>query len=100
MWRYRTGRDGGAPLVLYEYQPSGQAEHAEKFLEPYFRSLAYCCTDRFYVHRLTRPAPMLLLIFLLEPLIESTYADWQSDVSPGKAKNLRNPDGFQVFGTF
>ena len=42
MWRYRTGRDGGAPLVLYEYQPSGQAEHAEKFLEPYFRSLAYC----------------------------------------------------------
>ena len=33
MWLYRTGRDGGPPIVLYEYQPSGQAEHAAKFLE-------------------------------------------------------------------
>lgn len=32
MWLYRTGRDGGPPIVLYEYQPSGQAEHAAKFL--------------------------------------------------------------------
>lgn len=33
MWLYRTGRDGGLPIVLYEYQPSRKAEHAEKFLE-------------------------------------------------------------------
>lgn len=34
MWLYRTGGDGGVPIVLYEYQPSRKAEHAEKFLEP------------------------------------------------------------------
>ena len=33
MWLYRTGRDGGPPIVLYEYQPNRKAEHAEKFLE-------------------------------------------------------------------
>ena len=33
MWLYRTGRDDGPPIVLYEYQPSRKAEHAEKFLE-------------------------------------------------------------------
>ena len=33
MWLYRTGRDGGPPIVLYEYQPSRKAEHAAKFLE-------------------------------------------------------------------
>ena len=33
MWLYRTGGDGGVPIVLYEYQPSRKAEHAEKFLE-------------------------------------------------------------------
>jgi len=33
MWLYRTGQDGGPPIVLYEYQPSRKAEHAEKFLE-------------------------------------------------------------------
>ncbi len=33
MWLYETGRDGGPPIVLYEYQPSRKAEHAEKFLE-------------------------------------------------------------------
>ena len=33
MWLYLTGRDGGPPIVLYEYQPNRKAEHAEKFLE-------------------------------------------------------------------
>ena len=33
MWLYRTGREDGPPIVLYEYQPSRKAEHAEKFLE-------------------------------------------------------------------
>ena len=33
MWLYRTGRGDGPPIVLYEYQPSRKAEHAEKFLE-------------------------------------------------------------------
>jgi len=28
MWLYETGRDGGVPIVLYEYQPSRKAEHA------------------------------------------------------------------------
>ena len=32
MWLYRTGQDDGPPIVLYEYQPSQKAEHAEKFL--------------------------------------------------------------------
>ena len=32
MWLYRTGRDDGPPIVLYEYQPSRRAEHAAKFL--------------------------------------------------------------------
>ncbi len=35
MWLYRTGQDGGPPIVLYEYQPSRKAEHAEKFLEDF-----------------------------------------------------------------
>ena len=33
MWLYRTGRDDGPPIVLYEYQPDRKAEHAKKFLE-------------------------------------------------------------------
>lgn len=33
MWLYRMGRDGGSPIVLYEYQPNRKAEHAMKFLE-------------------------------------------------------------------
>lgn len=33
MWLYRTDRDGGPPIVLYEYQPNRKAEHAVKFLE-------------------------------------------------------------------
>ena len=33
MWMYRTSGDGKWHIVLYEYQPSRKAEHAEKFLE-------------------------------------------------------------------
>ena len=33
MWLYRTGRNGGPPIVLYEYQPNRKAEHAAKFLD-------------------------------------------------------------------
>lgn len=32
MWMYRTGGDAEQPIVLYEYQPSRNSEHAEKFL--------------------------------------------------------------------
>ena len=35
MWLYRRGRDDGSPTVLYEYQSSRKAEHAEKFLESF-----------------------------------------------------------------
>ena len=35
MWLYRTGREDGLPIVLYEYQPSRKAECAEKFLEDF-----------------------------------------------------------------
>ena len=35
MWLYRTGQYDGPPIVLYEYQPSRKAEHAEKFLEDF-----------------------------------------------------------------
>ncbi len=33
MWLYRTSGCAANPVVLYEYQPSRKAEHAEKFLE-------------------------------------------------------------------
>ena len=33
MWLYRTGREDGPPIVLYEYQPSRKGAHAERFLE-------------------------------------------------------------------
>jgi len=32
MWLYRTGGDAAQPIVLYDYQPSRKAEHAEQFL--------------------------------------------------------------------
>ena len=35
MWQYRRGRDDGSPIVLYEYQSSPKAGHAEKFLESF-----------------------------------------------------------------
>ena len=33
MWLYRTSGDAEYHIVLYEYQPSRKADHAEKFLE-------------------------------------------------------------------
>lgn len=33
MWVYRTGNDGLAPIVLYEYQPGRSGEYPRKFLE-------------------------------------------------------------------
>ncbi|MCI8623522.1 MAG: IS66 family transposase [Provencibacterium sp.] len=33
IWLYRTGKDGGSPIVLYEYQSSLEAKHAAKFLD-------------------------------------------------------------------
>ena len=33
MWLYRTSRDAKNHIVLYEYQPSREAKHAEKFLD-------------------------------------------------------------------
>lgn len=33
MWLYRTSGDTGHAIVLYEYQPSRRAEHAEEFLK-------------------------------------------------------------------
>ncbi|MDE6280609.1 MAG: IS66 family transposase [Oscillospiraceae bacterium] len=33
IWRYRTSREDGPPIVLYEYQPSRKSEHAAEFLE-------------------------------------------------------------------
>ena len=32
MWLYRTGNDGKAPIVLYDYQPSRNGDHAADFL--------------------------------------------------------------------
>lgn len=32
MWLYRTGGDAVQPIVLYDYQPSRKAEHAQQFL--------------------------------------------------------------------
>ena len=33
MWLYRTGDDGGPPIVLYEYQPDRKAERPKEFLK-------------------------------------------------------------------
>lgn len=33
MWVYRTGNDGLAPIVLFEYQPGRSGEYPKKFLE-------------------------------------------------------------------
>lgn len=33
MWLYRTGGDGGPPIVLYEYQPDRRAERPREFLK-------------------------------------------------------------------
>ncbi len=33
MWLYRTGNDGKEPIILYDYQPSRNGDHAVKFLQ-------------------------------------------------------------------
>ena len=33
MWLYRTGNDGRAPIILYDYRPSRSGENAEEYLE-------------------------------------------------------------------
>ena len=33
MWLYRTGEDGLAPIIMYEYQPSRAGANASNFLK-------------------------------------------------------------------
>lgn len=35
MWVYRTGNDGLAPIILFEYRPGRSGEYAEKFLKDF-----------------------------------------------------------------
>lgn len=35
MWLYRTGNDGKAPIILYDYQPSRSGENAASYLKDY-----------------------------------------------------------------
>lgn len=35
MWLYRTGNDGKAPIVLYDYQPSRNGDHAATYLKDF-----------------------------------------------------------------
>ena len=35
MWLYRTGKDGKAPIILFDYQPSGSGEHAAAYLKDF-----------------------------------------------------------------
>lgn len=35
MWLYRTGNDGKAPIILYDYQPSRNGNHASTFLKDF-----------------------------------------------------------------
>ena len=35
MWLYRTGNDGKAPIILYDYQPSRNGDHASTFLKDF-----------------------------------------------------------------
>lgn len=35
MWLYRTGKDAKAPIVLYDYQPSRNGDHAATFLKDF-----------------------------------------------------------------
>ncbi len=35
MWLYRTGNDGKAPVILYDYQPSRNGDHAAVFLKDF-----------------------------------------------------------------
>lgn len=35
MWVYRTGNDGKVPIILYDYQPSRNGDHAATFLKTF-----------------------------------------------------------------
>ena len=35
MWLYRTGNDGRAPVILYDYQPSRNGDHAVTYLKDF-----------------------------------------------------------------
>jgi len=35
MWLYRTGNDGKEPIILYDYQPSRNGDHAATFLKDF-----------------------------------------------------------------
>ena len=35
MWLYRTGNDGKSPIILYDYQPSRNGDHAASFLKDF-----------------------------------------------------------------
>ena len=35
MWLYRTGNDGKAPIILYDYQPSRNGDHAATYLKDF-----------------------------------------------------------------
>ncbi|HHV12922.1 MAG TPA: IS66 family transposase [Clostridiales bacterium] len=35
MWLYRTGNDGKTPIILYDYQPSRNGDHAVTFLKDF-----------------------------------------------------------------
>ena len=35
MWLYRTGNDSKVPVILYDYQPSRNGDHAANFLKDF-----------------------------------------------------------------
>lgn len=35
MWLYRSGNDGNAPIILYDYQPSRNGDHAAAYLKDF-----------------------------------------------------------------
>lgn len=41
MWLYRSGEDGLAPIILYDYQPTRGGYHAEEFLKG-FEGFLHC----------------------------------------------------------
>lgn len=41
MWLHRTGNDGKAPIVLYDYQPSRNGDHAVEYLKG-FKGYHHC----------------------------------------------------------
>jgi len=46
MWLYRTGEDGLAPIIMYEYQPSRAGDNASKFLQGFQGYLSCDYSDK------------------------------------------------------